>query len=131
MRPLLNKDTAFSDDERARFSLHGLLPPELQTFEQQVVRAYGGFTRGINHELERHIYLPALQDTNKLPFYRLFLDHIEKMTPIVYTLTVAAACEQLSHISRRPRGCSFHIQGTVRSASSCGIAQIENSTLSW
>jgi hypothetical protein len=52
MRPLLNKETAFSDDERARFSLHGLLPPELQTFEQQVVRAYGGFTRGINHELE-------------------------------------------------------------------------------
>ena len=87
MRPLLNKETAFSDDERARFSLHGLLPPELQTLEQQAVRAYGGFTRGIDHELERHIYLPALQDTNEMLFYRLLLDNIEEMTPIVYTPT--------------------------------------------
>ena len=51
------------------------------------MRAYGGFTRGINHELERHINLPALQDTNELPFYRLLLDNIEEMTPIVYTPT--------------------------------------------
>src|SRR2546429_9720519 len=54
--------------------------------------------------LERHIYLRALQDTNEVLFYRLLLDHIEEMTPIVYTPVVAQACQEFSHIYRRPRG---------------------------
>ena len=101
--PLLNKGTAFTQTERTRFGLHGLLPGELETLEQQVVRAYEAYQRK-DDDLERHIYLRALQDTNEVLFYKLLLDHIEEMTPIVYTPTVALACEQFSHIYRRPRG---------------------------
>ena len=99
----LNKGTAFTEDERTEFGLHGLLPPHVETLDEQVVRAYGAYQRK-DDDLERHIYLRALQDTNEVLFYRLLLDHIEEMTPIVYTPTVALACEQFSHIYRRPRG---------------------------
>ena len=101
--PLLNKGTAFSDVERTEFGLHGLLPPHVETLDEQVVRAYEAYQRK-DDDLERHIYLRALQDTNEVLFYRLLLDHITEMTPIVYTPTVAQACEQFSHIYRRPRG---------------------------
>jgi malate dehydrogenase (oxaloacetate-decarboxylating) len=101
--PLLNKGTAFSSAERTKFGLNGLLPPEVETLQQQGERAYEAFQRK-SDELERHIYLRALQDTNEVLFYKLLLDHIEEMTPLVYTPTVALACEQFSHIYRRPRG---------------------------
>jgi malate dehydrogenase (oxaloacetate-decarboxylating) len=68
-----------------------------------VVRAYQAYKRK-DDDLERHIYLRALQDTNEVLFYRLLLDHIEEMTPMVYTPVVAQACEEFSHIYRRPRG---------------------------
>jgi malate dehydrogenase (oxaloacetate-decarboxylating) len=99
----LNKGTAFTDAERAALGLHGLLPPHIETLDQQTVRAYEAYQRKTD-DLERHIYLRALQDTNEVLFYRLLLDHIEEMTPIVYTPVVAVACEQFSHIYRRPRG---------------------------
>ena len=101
--PLLNKGTAFTEDERTQFGLHGLLPPQVETLEEQVVRAYEAYARK-DDDLERHIYLRALQDNNEVLFYRLLFDHIEEMTPIVYTPTVALACQQFSHIYRRPRG---------------------------
>jgi malate dehydrogenase (oxaloacetate-decarboxylating) len=101
--PLLNKGTAFTDEERTQFGMHGLLPPHVETLEEQVVRAYGAYQRK-EDDLERHIYLRALQDNNEVLFYRLVLDHIEEMTPIVYTPTVALACQEFSHIYRRPRG---------------------------
>ena len=101
--PLLNKGTAFTDGERTQFGLHGLLPPHVETLEEQVLRAYEAYARK-DDDLERHIYLRALQDNNEVLFYRLLLDHIEEMTPIVYTPTVALACQQFSHIYRRPRG---------------------------
>jgi len=99
----LNKGTAFTEEERTAFGLHGLLPPHVESLDQQVLRAYGAYQRKDDH-LERHIYLRALQDTNEVLFYRLLLDHIEEMMPIVYTPTVALACEQFSQIYRRPRG---------------------------
>src|SRR4029453_18578971 len=102
-RPRLNKGTAFTEDERSTLGLHGLLPPQVETLEQQVVRAYKAYQRK-DDDLERHIYLRALQDTNEVLFYRLLLDHVEEMTPIVYTPVVALACQQFSHIYRRPRG---------------------------
>src|SRR5258705_2528577 len=102
-RPLLNKGTAFTEEERKKFGLHGLLPPEIETLDQQLVRAYEAYRRK-DDDLERHIYLRALQDTNEVLFYRLLLDHIEEMTPMVYTPVVALACQQFSHIYRRPRG---------------------------
>jgi len=101
--PLLNKGTAFTDEERTQFGLHGLLPPCVETLEEQVARAHEAYARK-EDDLERHIYLRALQDNNEVLFYRLLLEHIEQMTPIIYTPTVALACQQFSHIYRRPRG---------------------------
>jgi malate dehydrogenase (oxaloacetate-decarboxylating) len=102
-RPLSNKGTAFTEVERTEFGLHGLLPPQVETLDEQVVRAYEAYQLKDN-ALERHIYLRALQDTNEVLFYRLLLDHIAEMTPMVYTPVVAQACERFSHIYRRPRG---------------------------
>jgi malate dehydrogenase (oxaloacetate-decarboxylating) len=83
--------------------LHGLLPPQVESLEEQLVRAHEAYQRK-DDDLERHIYLRALQDTNEVLFYRLLLAHIEEMTPMVYTPVVALACQQFSHICRRPRG---------------------------
>src|SRR5438128_2405323 len=102
-RPLLNKSTAFTEEERKKFGLHGLLPPQVESLPEQVVRTYEAYQRK-KDDLERHIYLRALQDTNEVLFYRLLLEHIEEMTPMVYTTVVALGCQQFSHIYRRPRG---------------------------
>src|SRR5271163_2393242 len=102
-RQVFNKGTAFTEEERNTFGLNGLLPPNVETIDEQVVRAYKAFQRK-DDDLERHIYLRALQDTNEVLFYRLLLDHIEEMTPMVYTPVVALACQQFSHIYRKPRG---------------------------
>jgi malate dehydrogenase (oxaloacetate-decarboxylating) len=101
--PALNKDTAFTSEERVAFDLDGLLPPVVETLEQQSRRCYTAFARK-QDDLERHIYLRALQDTDETLFYRLLLDHLEEMLPIVYTPVVARACAEFSHIYRRPRG---------------------------
>jgi malate dehydrogenase (oxaloacetate-decarboxylating) len=101
--PPLNKGTAFTEQERDTFGLHGLLPPIVESLEDQCVRAYEAFGLKSN-DLERHIYLRQLQDTNEVLFYRLLLDHIEEMLPIVYTPVVALGCQNFSHIYRRPRG---------------------------
>src|SRR6266446_4914592 len=101
--PALNKDTAFTLDERGALGLDGLLPPVVETLEQQSRRCYEAFGRK-QDDLERHIYLRALQDTDETLFYRLLLDHVEQMLPIVYTPVVAKACAEFSHIYRRPRG---------------------------
>src|SRR2546423_9321405 len=99
----LNKGTAFTDEERTALGLHGLLPPQVERLDEQVTRAYEAYARKTD-DLERHIYLRALQDTNEVLFHRLLLDHIEEMTPFVYTPVVALGCQQFSHIYRRPRG---------------------------
>jgi len=101
--PALNKGTAFTLEERAALDLDGLLPPVVETLEQQSHRCYLAFGRKPDL-LERHIYLRALQDTNETLFYRLLFDHVEEMLPIVYTPVVAQACAEFSHIYRRPRG---------------------------
>jgi malate dehydrogenase (oxaloacetate-decarboxylating) len=101
--PVLNKGTAFSEDERSALRLHGLLPPVVETLEQQCARAYEAFRRKGN-DIERHIYLRALQDTNETLCLALLSRHIEEMTPIVYTPIVAQGCINFSRIYRRPRG---------------------------
>jgi malate dehydrogenase (oxaloacetate-decarboxylating) len=113
--PGLNKGTAFTDAERTRMGLHGLLPPYVETLDEQVIRAYEAFQRK-DDDLERHIYLRALQDTNEVLFYRLLLDHIEEMAPIVYTPVVALGCQEFSHIYRRPRGLfiSYPLRASIR-----------------
>ena len=100
---MLNKGTAFTNSERAALGLHGLLPPQVETLHQQAVRAYEAYRRKTD-DLERHIYLRALQDTNEVLFYRLLIDHMEEMMPVVYTPVVGQGCQEFSHIYRRPRG---------------------------
>jgi malate dehydrogenase (oxaloacetate-decarboxylating) len=101
--PVWNKGTAFDERERVALGLHGLLPPQIESLQEQSIRAYKAFQTK-NTDLGRHIYLRQLQDANETLFYRLVLDHIEEMLPIVYTPTVGLACQEFSHIYRRPRG---------------------------
>src|SRR6266550_4834764 len=101
--PTLNKGTAFTEAERETFGLHGLLPPIVESLDTQCLRAYQAFALKPN-DLERHIYLRQLQDTNEVLFYRLLLDYIDEMLPILYTPVVALGCQEFSHICRRPRG---------------------------
>ncbi len=101
--PLENKGTAFSLDERRELGLDGLLPSAVETLDQQAQRAYGAFC-SYEKPLNQHIFLRALQDTNEVLFYKLIVDHVEEMLPVVYTPTVGLACQQFSEIYRRPRG---------------------------
>lgn len=101
--PLLNKGTAFSDQERSQFGLVGLLPPHIDTLEEQVERSYEAFC-DFQNDIDKHIFLRQLQDENETLYYRLLLEHISEMMPIVYTPVVGLACERFSHIYRRPRG---------------------------
>ncbi len=101
--PIHNRGTAFTREERARYGLDGLLPPHVETLDEQAARAYEAYLRKYD-ELERHIYLRALQDTNETLFYRLLLDNLEEMLPVVYTPVVALGCQGFSNIYRRPRG---------------------------
>jgi malate dehydrogenase (oxaloacetate-decarboxylating) len=100
---LLNKGSAFTEEERRGFGLLGLLPPHVSTFEEQLDRNLANFTRN-SSDLERYINLVALQDRNETLFYRLLHENIELMLPIIYTPVVGAASQHYSHIYRRPRG---------------------------
>src|SRR5271168_4548948 len=92
--PLLNKGTAFTQAERLALDLDGLLPDVVETLDEQCARAYEAF-RSYDNDLGKHINLRALQDTNEVLFYRLLLEHVEEMLPIVYTPTVGLACQRL------------------------------------
>jgi malate dehydrogenase (oxaloacetate-decarboxylating) len=101
--PLINRGTAFSESERTRLGLRGLLPSAVETLDQQVARAYAAFGEQPT-DIAKHINLRALQDTNEIVFYELLSQHIEEMLPIVYTPTVGIAAQRFSEIYRRPRG---------------------------
>ncbi|MEU0249054.1 NAD-dependent malic enzyme [Streptomyces sp. NPDC006235] len=101
--PLVNKGTAFTRQERAELGIDGLLPPAVETLDEQVARAYEAF-HGYDKPLNRHIYLRQLQDTNEVLFYRLVTEYLEELLPVVYTPTVGEACQRFSEIYRRPRG---------------------------
>ncbi|CNB69984.1 NAD-dependent malic enzyme [Yersinia ruckeri] len=101
--PLLNKGSAFTDDERSHFNLHGLLPEAVETIEEQAERAYRQY-QDFKNDDDKHIYLRNIQDTNETLFYRLLEGHLSEMMPIIYTPTVGEACEHFSDIYRRARG---------------------------
>lgn len=101
--PRLNKGTAFTEEERDRLKLRGLLPPRVSTQEEQAARIMANFRRK-SSDLDKYIFLGALQDRNETLFYRIVLDHIEEMMPIIYTPTVGEACKRFAHIFRRSRG---------------------------
>lgn len=100
---LTTKGTAFTEDERRRLGLMGLLPTTVKTLEQQAEHCWHEFSTR-RDDLDKHIYLRALQDRNETLFYRVLLDHIPEALPIVYTPTVGEACQRFSEIYRRPRG---------------------------
>ncbi|BAJ03418.1 NAD-dependent malic enzyme [Shewanella violacea] len=101
--PLINKGSAFTDEERIFFNLEGLLPHVIETIEEQASRAYDQYTN-FSNDLDRHIYLRNIQDTNETLYYRLVQNHITEMMPIIYTPTVGMACERFSKEYRRNRG---------------------------
>ena len=101
--PLLNKGSAFSEEERREFGLLGLVPPHVSSTEEQLARTYESYKRK-STDLERYIYLVSLQDRNETLFYRLLQEHITEMMPVIYTPVVGEGCKQYSHIYRRPRG---------------------------
>lgn len=101
--PLLNKGSGFTFEERKEFNLEGLLPEATETIQEQVERAYRQY-QAFESDMDKHIYLRNIQDTNETLFYRLVQNHISEMMPIIYTPTVGAACENFSNIYRRGRG---------------------------
>lgn len=101
--PLLNKGMAFTQAERDRFHLHGLLPPHVATLDEQIERRLEVLRR-LGSDIERYSFLRDLQDNNETLFYALLVRHLPEMMPIVYTPTVGLGCEQFSHVWRKPRG---------------------------
>ncbi|HET8835397.1 MAG TPA: NAD-dependent malic enzyme [Gemmatimonadales bacterium] len=101
--PRLNKGTAFTSRERDALRLRGLLPPRVFTLEQQLARTMENF-RSIGSDLQRYVFMVALQDRNETLFYRAVVDHLAELMPIIYTPTVGEACARFGHVYRRPRG---------------------------
>jgi malate dehydrogenase (oxaloacetate-decarboxylating)(NADP+) len=113
--PVLNKDGAFTEAERERLGLRGLLPARVQTMEEQVQRSLENLSKKPN-DLEKYLFMIGLQDRNKTLFYRLVIDHIEELMPIIYTPTVGQACLEYGHIFRRPRGIFISLKDRGRMA---------------
>jgi malate dehydrogenase (oxaloacetate-decarboxylating) len=101
--PILNKGTAFTEDERSIFRLHGLLPPHIGTLDEQVERRLKVLW-DFATDFERYAFLRDMQDTNETLFYAVLVRNIEKMLPLVYTPTVGEGCQRFSEIWRKPRG---------------------------
>lgn len=113
--PQFNKGTAFTAAERDLLGLRGLLPPRINTQEEQVARILAT-VRGKATDLERYIYLISLLERNESLFYRLIIDHVAEMMPLIYTPTVGLACQRYSLIFRRPHGLfiSLHDRGHIK-----------------
>ena len=101
--PRLNKGTAFTERERDVLGLRGLLPPRVHTQDEQVDRVLGNIRKKPT-DIERYIFLVALQVRNEKLFYRVLTEHIDEMMPLIYTPTVGQACQEYGHIFRRPQG---------------------------
>src|SRR5271165_646309 len=101
--PLLNKGTAFSEEERDALGLRGLLPAHLLSMEEQAARVLKNL-RSLPDDLEKYVALNALHDRNEALFFRVVCDNIDEIQPLVYTPTVGLACQRFGHIFQRPRG---------------------------
>ena len=101
--PLLNKGSAFTEEERTAFGLHGLLPPRVSTLQQQAERSYAQIQRA-GSPLARYGVLAALQDRNETLFYRVLTDYLAELMPVIYTPTVGSATQEFSRIYQRGRG---------------------------
>jgi malate dehydrogenase (oxaloacetate-decarboxylating)(NADP+) len=113
--PVRNKGTAFTEDEREELGLRGLLPARVHSMAEQELRVLHNI-REKQTDLEKYLYLIALQDRNENLYYRVIMNNIEEMMPLIYTPTVGKACQEFQHIFRKPRGMyiSMHDKGRVR-----------------
>lgn len=101
--PLLNKDTAFSDEERRQLGLTGLIPMLVESLPTQIERAWGEYQK-CDSDLDRHVFLRALQDRNETLFYAIVREHGMETIPMIYTPVVGEACQKFHKIWREPRG---------------------------
>jgi malate dehydrogenase (oxaloacetate-decarboxylating)(NADP+) len=101
--PLVNRGTAFTDAERARLGLTGWLPPRVETLGEQAARVLET-VRGRASPIERYTYLCAIQNENETLFYRVMIDNMQEILPLIYTPTVGQACQEWSRLYLRPRG---------------------------
>jgi len=113
--PALNRGTAFSARERELFGLRGLLPPHVATQDEQAARVLDNL-RALASPLDKFVALNALHDRNEALFFRLLVDHIDEMMPLVYTPTVGLACQRYGRIYQRPRGMFLSIEDRGRLA---------------
>ena len=104
--PFVNKGTAFSMAEREKLNLVGLLPPVVQTLEEQIERTYLQYQKKVNN-LEKRVYLMTLFNTNRTLFYALMAQHIEEFMPIVYDPVVADAIRQYDELFMKPQDAGF------------------------
>jgi len=113
--PIRNKGTAYTDAEREVLNLRGLLPPRVHSPAEQELRVLGN-VRSKATDLDRYLYLLALQDRNEILFYRVVMNNIREMMPLIYTPTVGKACQEFQHIYRKPRGfyVSLNDRGRIR-----------------
>ncbi|MGZ5092477.1 MAG: NAD-dependent malic enzyme [Burkholderiales bacterium] len=113
--PLRNKGTAFTHEERDALGLRGLLPARVHTQDEQASRVMFNL-RNLSDPLEKYVALNALHDRNEALFFRVVIDHIDEIMPIIYTPTVGLACQKFGQIFQRPRGVFISIQERGRVA---------------
>ena len=92
--PLLNKGTAFTEQERDALGLRGLLPAHVLSLEEQAARVLTNLRR-LPNDLEKYVALNALHDRNETLFFRVVCDNIDEIQPLIYTPTVGLACQRV------------------------------------
>jgi malate dehydrogenase (oxaloacetate-decarboxylating)(NADP+) len=113
--PLRNKGTAFTPEERGALGLRGLLPPHVSTQGEQVNRIMTNL-RNLSDPLEKYVALNALHDRNETLYFRIVIDYIDEVMPIIYTPVVGLACQHYGKVFQRPRGMWITIEDRGRVA---------------